>query len=740
MIAVKEVYTAQELAALSGITRQGIDYRVKNEQWPREPRKGRGGGFCYPYATLPQDMQIAIRTAEERNALAACEGFMAPAALAQNAQVNALGNALLTDQRRYKALAKADIVQLYITWQRKYGFTTKQKSAFVEAYLGGVWPKLLQEFGPQLSWKSLERWKNQQAEAGTVLALADKRGLALKGRTTLTEQHRIIILGHVLNPNAPKIAQAARRIQERCKNEGLYVPSDATIRRFVQAYTQECFDEWTLWREGKKAWNDKCAISLLRDWNLVEVGDIVIADGHTLNFETLDPETGKPKRMTLLLFYDGASNCPLGWEIMRTENVACISAAFRRACIVLGKIPRIIYIDNGKAFRAKFFEGIPDLQQAGILGLYASLGCEVIHAWPYHGQSKPIERFFGTFHDMEVFVPSYTGNSIDAKPARMKRGELLHRKLYEKMGGRPLTLEETHTAIAQWFCEYASRPQFRTHLAGRTPAEAFRAGVGPGIDVSRLTLMMMAKTIKTINKDGIRHQGKLFWHEALASRRHAVVVRYDEQLSPHTILVYTQDGEFICEARDREYYKIASGLHPAARILGTAEQQQTLADAIDLKRGQEKLAGANMKTMLESVVKPEMALRQAALAASTDTAPVQPEKRLSLAVQKQQPAMSEAEIAVIEAAKAQARAIFDTNLAQENEYTPAAFKRFKDELEKYDYLFRIAHESNIPLVAQDAAWMQHFEGTQEYQRNYKRRYDQLLELYAFRTRQAAIAS
>ena len=77
---------------------------------------------------------------------------------------------------------------------------------------------------------------------------------------------------------------------------------------------EECFDEWTLFREGKKAWNDKCAISLLRDWNLVGVGDVVIADGHTLNFETLNPATGKPTRMTIVLFYDGASNCPLGWE------------------------------------------------------------------------------------------------------------------------------------------------------------------------------------------------------------------------------------------------------------------------------------------------------------------------------------------------------------------------------------------------------------------------------------------
>ena len=100
-----------------------------------------------------------------------------------------------------------------------------------------------------------------------------------------------------------------------------------------------------------------------------------------------DPETGKATRMTLLLFFDGASNHPLGWEIMPTENTDCISAAFRRTCLVLGKFPRVVYLDNGRAFRAKFFKGCPDFEQAGFLGLYKDLGCEVIHAWPYHGQS-----------------------------------------------------------------------------------------------------------------------------------------------------------------------------------------------------------------------------------------------------------------------------------------------------------------------------------------------------------------
>ena len=732
---MKETYSTKELVEPLGCSRQAIELRSKREGWEAKPRAGRGGGNEWLVSSMPEATQIAIRTAFERKALATCEGIVSPQDISKTALTSAVMQAVINDKRRYKALAKADLLALYLDWQRKHGFTVKQKREFIQAYLGGVWPTLLKELGSKgISWQSIERWKLQQSEANSVLALADKRGIAHKGRSVLTEHHQIIILGQVLSPNAPSVGECINKIQARCKADGLYMPSQATIRRFVNTYMESAFNEWVLFREGKKAWNDKCAISIMRDWNLVDVGDIVIADGHVLNFETLNPETGKGKRMTLLLFYDGASNHPLGWEIMLTENVACISAAFRRTCMLLGKYPKAIYIDNGKAFRAKFFEGTQDFRQAGFFGLYRDLGCEVIHAWPYHGQSKTIERFFGTFHEMEVFVPSYTGNSIARKPARMKRGEELHCKLYEKMGGRPLTLEETHIAIAKWFGEYAQRRQYRTHLEGRTPAEVFEKGRGHGVDEKRLRLMMLQKVIKTISKDGIRHMGRLYWHEALASRRHEVMIRYDEQFSRHTVFVYDTDGNLICEARDREHYKIAFGLHPAASVLGTAEQQQDLSDAIALKRGQEALSSMNMRQMLDAVVLPESAKMQAEMMQpapkNIDSAPAQKIRKTV--------ALSSTEIENIEQAKALARADFDTNLHRKNDYTPAALMRFKDELEKYNYLFQALHEENAELVPQDAAWMENFECTAVYQKHYKGRYEDRLQLYAFREQQRQV--
>lgn len=712
-MALREAYITQECSRLLGLSVKSTLQRAQRESWQFRPRKGRGGGKEWLVSSMPEATQRALQTAEERRAI---EAEAALPAVAVSRLLSPARQAIFDDKRRYKALAKADLLGLYLDWQAKHGSTIRQKQAFILAYQGGAWGKLLAELGPRVSWKSLERWKLEQKESGGVLALADKRGLAHRGKSMLTERHQTIILGQILDGDR-QISTCARIIQERCKAENLAVPSDDTIRRWVANYSKTCFSDWTLWRNGEKAWNDRCAISILRDWSLVGVGDVVIADGHTLNFETTDPDTGKPKRMTLLLFFDGGSRYPLGWEVMATENVACISSAFRRACIRLGKFPRVVYLDNGKAFRARFFDGCKDFEQAGFLGLYRDLGCEVIHAWPYHGQSKPVERFFGTMHELEELTPSYTGWDIAHKPARLHRNEKLHRRLHEKLGRRPLTLEETYEWLAYWFELYASRPQASTHLRGRTPGEVFEEGRGPGVDIERLTLLMLQKEVRTISKDGIRLDGRLFWHEALFNRRHPVLVRYDWQLSPYTVLVYDLEGHRLCEARDRYHYGIAAGIHPAARALGTAEQQQDLSDALELKKRQECAAKAGIRQMTETVILPEARQRQITGFQKAIPAP---------APMRKSPALSATEKAAIEAAKAagaQARAELEAPT-----YEPSIFKRFPDEPARYDYLFTALHEQGAELVPEDAAFMEYFENTPQFQRNFKPLYDGKLEL------------
>ena len=205
-MALQETYTTHEAATLLGLSDRGAFERAKREGWTARKRQGRGGGNVWEAARMPEKTQLAIRSAEERRALESVPALAEPSV----PQLPALTQqALLDDKRRYRALAKADLVGLYLDWQAKFGATVEQKQNFILAYQGGAWGKLLAELGPRISWKSIERWKLEQSRAKSVLALADKRGLAHKGKSMLTEQHKTIILGQVLHTNAPQISQCA---------------------------------------------------------------------------------------------------------------------------------------------------------------------------------------------------------------------------------------------------------------------------------------------------------------------------------------------------------------------------------------------------------------------------------------------------------------------------------------------------------------------------------------------------
>lgn len=638
------------------------------------------------------------------------------------------------DPRRLdQALAKNAVLLLYDAHLAKHGRSKRAKDSFISTYNNTkAWESLRDKLG-RTSWKTLERWKLIKQRDG-VLALADSRGLARRGTCSLNERQQDILLACWLTPNAHNASEAAREALKRYEAEGLPLASERTLCRIISKWASTNLQNWVWVREGKKAWNDKVAFYVERDWTLVEVGDIVVADGHVLNFEILNPATGKGCRMTLVLWLDCRSTYPLGWEITPTESTAAIAAAFRRACLRLGKMPKIAYLDNGKAFNSQYFKKRKVDLRRNMNGLFEELGVSVINAWPYHGQSKTIERFFKTFHELEKWAPSYTGSSIETKPPRMKRGETLHRRAYEQAGGRPLTLLEAHEAVARFFDEYAQRASRAQGLAGQTPLEVFEAGRGPGVDATELRLLMLPKHVGEIGQRGVKLHGQWFWDQRLYGRRHPVVVRHDpQQLS--SVLVYDLEGAFICEARP------VGRVHPAANLLGTDQDRQLLSESLAMIKGQERLAGTSAKQALDQWVAPEVRQRMEQLEqeGSAEAARQTPRRaetaRLDIvpANKVQEPLSSEV-VARIEAAKAKER-----EERRNASYPPLPDRRLVTERDRYEHLFTLRHRDLVVLRPEDAAFMDRYEASREYRVHYRARFEQFLELWERRRTRAVAA-
>ena len=487
------------------------------------------------------------------------------------------------EKAKQNALAKLDLIRKWQEFRRKainklqadYDFVKLHNSS--NSYLFNVLGKI--------SRGSLHRWKASLdgTEDYTRLIPNYKYVSVNEYRTCLTDEEIKIFMGLLLHPNRICIGKAIALTKYKLKEQGQsFIPADITFRRYAKWFKDNNYDKWVLARDGEKALSDKVEPYIKRDASLLDVGDILVADGHKLAFQVINPFTGKPCRATLVGFLDWKSTALVGYEIMLEENTQCIASALRNAIINLDMIPKIVYQDNGRAFRAKYFTDEKGFGELGFYGLYAKLGIETAFARPYNARSKVIERFFKEFQEgFEKLMPSYVGSSIINKPAYLKRNEKFHSNLHNALlvGGvkracsgadsSPLppiryipTIEETIKMIDMWLKFKNSQPC--TNAPNMTITEVLENRKKQNIDKSLLDDLMLATEVKTIQRNGVRFLNCDYFDERLYGLRGKVLVKYN-LFDLTNVKIFTPKGEYLCTAER------VTETHPMAKILGTVE-------------------------------------------------------------------------------------------------------------------------------------------------------------------------
>ena len=465
------------------------------------------------------------------------------------------------EKAKQNALAKLDLIRKWQEFRRKavnklqadYDFVKLHNSS--DSYLFSVLGKI--------SRGSLHRWKSMLdgTEDYTRLIPNYKYVSVNEYRTCLTDEEIKIFMGLLLHPNRICIGKAIALTKYKLKEQGQsFIPADITFRRYAKWFKDNNYDKWVLARDGEKALSDKVEPYIKRDASLLDVGDILVADGHKLAFQVINPFTGKPCRATLVGFLDWKSTALVGYEIMLEENTQCIASALRNAIINLDMIPKIVYQDNGRAFRAKYFTDEKGFGELGFYGLYAKLGIETVFARPYNARSKVIERFFKEFQEgFEKLMPSYVGSSIINKPAYLKRNEIFHKNLHQDYVP---TIEETIKMIDMWLKFKNSQPC--TNAPNMTIAEVLENRKKQNIDKSLLDDLMLATEVKTIQRNGIRFLNCDYFDERLYGLRGKALVKYN-LFDLTSVKVFTPKGEYLCTAER------VTETHPMAKILGTVE-------------------------------------------------------------------------------------------------------------------------------------------------------------------------
>ena len=474
----------------------------------------------------------------------------------------------VSENARLTALARVDIVTALYNIRKKYSTKKEADSVFLDLYNSGMYLPQIYKFVGSISIGTLHRWVKMFENYGTD-GLLQKRKTNQQGEynTILNDEMKQIFLKYLLHPNKFSIGKAINLTKHILKKRGYEnIPCNLTFRRFAENFKKNNYSKWILFREGEKAYHDKIEPYIERDISKIEVGDVLIADGHVLNFQIINPFTGKPTRATLVGFLDWKSTALVGYEIMMSENTQCIASALRNSILNLGLIPKVVYQDNGKAFKAKYFQNI-DFDEAGFNGIYAKLGIKSVFAKPYNARAKVIERFFLEFQEeFEKMMTSYIGTSIENKPAWMKRGENLHREMHNKLTKNYIpTIQETIKFIDCWLDYHNLKPC--PNNRSKTIQEMLNDALKDNIDKSILNDLMMKTEARTINKHGITFLGMHYRSDYLLDLREKVFIKYS-LFDLSKVLVYSIKGEFLCIARQVEK------VHPMANHLGTVKDME----------------------------------------------------------------------------------------------------------------------------------------------------------------------
>ncbi len=330
----------------------------------------------------------------------------------------------ISENAKLNALARVDIITALFNLRTKYQTKKEADEVFLNLYNSGMYLPQIYKFVGSISIGTLHRWVKAYENYGTNGLLPQRRtSQQNEYNTILNNEMKQIFLKYLLHSNKFSIGKAINLTRHVLEKRGFQdIPCNLTFRRYAEHFKKTNYSKWVLMREGEKAYHDKVEAYIERDISKLEVGDVLIADGHILNFQVINPFTGKPTRATLVGFLDWKSTALVGYEIMMTENTQCIASALRNSILNLGLIPKVVYQDNGKAFKAKYFQHT-DFDEAGFNGIYSNLGIKSVFAKSYNARAKVIERFFLEFQEeFEKMMPSYIGTSIEDKPAWLKRG------------------------------------------------------------------------------------------------------------------------------------------------------------------------------------------------------------------------------------------------------------------------------------------------------------------------------
>jgi hypothetical protein len=322
----------------------------------------------------------------------------------------------------------------------------------------------------------------------------------------ITKEMERFIDGEFMQPFGPTIKEVHEKL--------LIVFKDHPRLPSYRAVADHINKKWSKGQQllvrDKEAWDKAHSPYVRRDWGAVEVNEVWVGDAKQIDVACL--YRGKAIFPWFTAFLDAASRKFVGWVLTPTPNAAAIAQAFAYSAQEHG-IPRVVYIDRGKAYKARQITGerikeekispLKDLVSSRIVGIFGEMGIEVFWASPYNAREKIIEPAFKIFTYRLRGLPGYRGHSTSTRPKKL---------VYEIRTGKLLPFEELSKKID----EVVRARNARAHsTTGKIP-NSYYEGITPVIPSKNLLAFLNLDVHKKkVGASAVTIDGLTYRHEDL---------------------------------------------------------------------------------------------------------------------------------------------------------------------------------------------------------------------------------
>lgn len=396
--------------------------------------------------------------------------------------------------------------------------------------------KYNKENGGEITEIQLWDWEKKYKRSGhDIESLIDKRGGHNRGSDSIPPEAWDFFLSCILTPQNRSVQLCYDITKEQFPD--MTLPSVRTFQRRFKDLPELAKQQ----AAGRKVILDASSIYLKRDYSTEHSNSVWVLDHH-LSDVFVKNKRGKIVRLWLTAALDAHSRKVMS-IVARDQppNAEAIKKGLRIAMMEFG-VPETLLTDNGKDYKSKSFDNmIAWLDKEGIK-------VDTIKAIPYHGQSKMIERFFGTLE--ERFGRrwyTYAGSNAKDRPDYLKKTN----KELEKDPNIP-TMDEFIQRLEGYIVQYNETVHTGNGMDGRTPNEAYQEGLKEvrTIDPYKLTLICGEVTTAVVGKHGVRVMKRDYMNRdgglaTLFGKK--VTIRFIPE-NIDVVFVYDEDDRFCCKA------------------------------------------------------------------------------------------------------------------------------------------------------------------------------------------------